>query len=171
MFPMPPKIGGKRQIDKNGQRQMFFKATGNCHKCDFWKPMNSKTEGTRIPGGFGKCARSRGHCDPEKPALGIDRVKATWQPKSEAGKKWGRHDLGFNTIHYRLYIGGEESPYFIAKSRYTGEQMCLYCIYGSGMSERGFALLLGGADKLEDAKRKAEKIYAGGNDGLERDES
>lgn len=39
---MPPKIGGKRQIDANGQRQIIFKPTG------------------------GKCTRSRGHCNPEK---------------------------------------------------------------------------------------------------------
>ena len=78
---MLPRIGGKRQITKDGQRQMLFKPTGDCRKCGFWKPMNSKIAGTRIPGGFGKCTRTRGHCDPAKPAAGIGGVKATWQPK------------------------------------------------------------------------------------------
>lgn len=28
--------------------------TGDCNKCAFWKPMNSKLKGVRIPGSFGK---------------------------------------------------------------------------------------------------------------------
>jgi hypothetical protein len=81
MQTMLPVIRGRRQITPEGQRQMIFKATGDCDNCPFWKPLNSKCKGIRIPGGFGKCTRSRGHCNPEKVALGIGGVEAIWQPK------------------------------------------------------------------------------------------
>jgi ParB family transcriptional regulator, chromosome partitioning protein len=42
------------------------KATGDCNTCPFWKMKNSRIKGKLIPGGYGKCSRQGGPCNPEK---------------------------------------------------------------------------------------------------------
>lgn len=45
--------------------------TGDCNTCCYWKRLGSKFKGVRVPGGFGKCVRAEGHCNPKKVRLGI----------------------------------------------------------------------------------------------------
>ena len=42
-------------------------ATGDCSTCGFWKMRGSCIPGKSIPGGYGKCTRPEGHCNPEQP--------------------------------------------------------------------------------------------------------
>lgn len=44
-------------------------ATGDCSTCKHWKCKGSKFRGQTIPGGYGKCIRPQGHCNPEKPKV------------------------------------------------------------------------------------------------------
>jgi ParB family chromosome partitioning protein len=40
--------------------------TRDCNTCPFWKMKNSRIKGVLIPGGYGKCSRAGGHCNPEQ---------------------------------------------------------------------------------------------------------
>ena len=37
----------------------------DCNACDFWRSRANRKKGVLIPGGFGKCTRPEGHCDPD----------------------------------------------------------------------------------------------------------
>ena len=43
----------------------------DCNKCEFKKGMMNPKKGVKIPGGYGKCIRPGGHCDPDIVAGGI----------------------------------------------------------------------------------------------------
>ena len=43
-----------------------YKSTGNCNNCPFYRGKMNKHKGVKIPGGFGKCIRPQGHCNPQK---------------------------------------------------------------------------------------------------------
>jgi hypothetical protein len=40
--------------------------TRDCNTCPYWKMKNSRIKGKLIPGGYGKCSREGGPCNPEK---------------------------------------------------------------------------------------------------------
>ena len=37
----------------------------DCNTCEYLKGMMNPKKGVKIPGGFGKCTRPGGHCDPD----------------------------------------------------------------------------------------------------------
>jgi len=51
----------------------------NCNNCEFWKAISNKRPGVRIPGGFGKCVRDGGHCNPAVPRGGIGGAKSQYR--------------------------------------------------------------------------------------------
>jgi hypothetical protein len=53
--------------------------TGNCNTCPHHKSMHAKAKGVRVPGGFGKCVRPGGHCNPGQPALGIGGARSEYR--------------------------------------------------------------------------------------------
>jgi hypothetical protein len=75
--------------------------------------------------------------------------------------RWFKERLVNGTWRYRLYIRKgvflNQSIFFIDKDKYQNAHK--YEIYGSGMSERGFAKQLGGFDYLKDAKARATELY------------
>lgn len=61
----PPKARGNDEGTEERQE------LGACSKCRFRKGMGNKAHGVKIPGGFGKCTRPEGHCNPLEPNPGI----------------------------------------------------------------------------------------------------
>lgn len=65
-------------------------ATGDCRRCGFYGSLNAKARGVRVPGGFGKCIRTGGHCDPKHPAIGIGGARSEWRPIGRDGGYEGK---------------------------------------------------------------------------------
>lgn len=61
---------------------------GDCNRCEYWKSMSNPRKGVRIPNGFGKCTRARGHCSPATPRGGIGGNRSEWAPRG--GAKGGK---------------------------------------------------------------------------------
>jgi hypothetical protein len=59
----------------------FYPRGGDCNRCGAHRSMHAKAKGVRVPGGFGKCVRPGGHCNPVKPALGIGGQGSNWKKR------------------------------------------------------------------------------------------
>jgi len=77
------------------------KATRDCNTCPYWKMKNSRFKGKLIPGGYGKCSREGGPCNPdktrgEKEKGGVPHTppETTPQPPSN-----GSHEVNLSLIY------------------------------------------------------------------------
>lgn len=57
--------------------------THDCSTCPYYRSLNNKKKGARIPGGIGKCIREEGICENPKPRPGIGGGGSDWCHKRE----------------------------------------------------------------------------------------
>jgi len=73
--------------------------------------------------------------------------------------KWWSTDFG-HTVRQRLYVNGNETPYFVDSAHTAGHksQGDEHGLYGSGMHPKGIALLLASGRRVTPLKHRAEQM-------------
>ena len=65
----------------------------DCNACDFWRSRANRKKGVLIPGGFGKCTRPEGHCDPDIVKGKIGEEPQTLNTSKKEDKKMAKRKL------------------------------------------------------------------------------
>jgi len=71
LYGHPDTDGGWTQPEDDIPLPTEDPAPGDCSACQWHKAMSNSKKGVKIPGGFGKCTRPEGHCNPTQPNTGI----------------------------------------------------------------------------------------------------